>query len=64
MPTEKDVVRVKTFINTVMISQDEENFYFNTLNQVDFKVIKIKYNYLFTKNFLYCFLDAYSSKYY
>ncbi len=42
MPTEKDVVRVKTFINTVMISQDEENFYFNTLNQVDFKVIKIK----------------------
>jgi hypothetical protein len=39
MPLEKDVVRVKTFINTVMISQDQENFYFTTLNQVDFKVM-------------------------
>jgi hypothetical protein len=43
MPAEKDVVRVKHFINTVMISQDQENFYFTTLNQVDFKVSDMKY---------------------
>ena len=39
MPLQKDVVRVKTYINVVMISQDQDNFYFTTLNQVDFKVI-------------------------
>ena len=36
---EKAVVRCKTFFNILVLSEDEENFIFETLSQTDFKVI-------------------------
>jgi len=33
-----EVVRCQTFINSMIISEDENNFYLNSLNQLDPKV--------------------------
>lgn len=37
-----DVVRCQTYINSLIISEDENNFYFNSLTQLDPKVIFTK----------------------
>ncbi len=36
--TNPEVVRCQTFINSMIISEDENNFYLNSLNQLDPKV--------------------------
>ena len=37
-PPNKDVVRCKTYLNMLIIKQDNENFYFHCLSQFDAKV--------------------------
>ena len=37
-PLIKDVVRCKTYLNLLILKQDEENFYFHCLSQYDAKV--------------------------
>ncbi len=36
--TNPEVVRCQTFINSMIITEDENNFYLNSLNQLDPKV--------------------------
>ena len=38
-PEEKDVVRCKSYINVLTLSWDDNNYYFSTLSQIDFKVL-------------------------
>lgn len=37
-PPSKNVVRCKTYLNLVVLKQDEENYYFHCLSQYDAKV--------------------------
>jgi len=38
MPSDPNVIRIKTFINLLMITQDENNLYLMSINQIDPKV--------------------------
>jgi hypothetical protein len=40
----KDVVRCKNYLNSVILSEDEDNFYYNGLNQLDAKVFLLFIN--------------------
>ena len=39
LPENKEAIRCKNYINTVILSEDEDNYYYDGLNQLDAKVI-------------------------
>ena len=43
-PTQDKVVRIYNFLNTCILSEDDQNFYFNSYSQLDAKVANFDNN--------------------